>query len=152
MHRRRAMRVLTINIGAMCMDGGSVYLEATDTAGQSWQISLDWSIAAKHNGNTTLSINGTKLKAAGVEEVEWIESLRRAEIAGADRPAQTPPTLQNRVVLAPDAKTYLDAMDNGPRSALLALREDLLQKLQSPQHRNQLPASMISLKSKPWLP
>ncbi len=131
------------------MDGGSVCLEATDGAGQSWQISLDWSIAANRTGNTSLSINGTKLQAGGAEEAEWIESLRSAEVAGADGSAQSPSSTQKRIVLAPDAKAYLEAIDKGPRSALLALREDLLQKLQSPQHRQQLPASSASRRSGP---
>jgi hypothetical protein len=143
------MRVLTINTGAMCMDGGSVFLEATDADARPWQISLDWSIAANRAGKTSLSVNGTKLSAGGAEEAEWIESLRCAEIAGADGPTQSPPSPQKRIVLAPDAKAYLDAVDKEPRSALLALRDDLLQKLQSPQHRQQSPASSASRRSGP---
>src|SRR2546423_324803 len=107
--RHKAMRVLTINNGAMCMDGGSVYLEATDAAGRPWQISLDWSIAANRAGNTSLSINDTKLQAGGAEEAEWIESLRCADAAGADGSTSSPPSAQKRIVLAPDAKAYLDA-------------------------------------------
>src|SRR4051794_23913667 len=107
------MRVLTINNGAMCMDGGSVNLEATDAARRPWQISLDWSIGAKRAGKTSLTINGTKLQAGGAEEAEWIERLRGAEIAGADGPAPSPPPPQKRIVLAPDAKAYFDAIDKG---------------------------------------
>ena len=147
--RHKPMRNLSINNGAMCMDGGSVYLEATDAAGRLWQISLDWSIAAKRAGNTSLSINGTKLEAGGAEEAEWIESLRCTDIAGADVSALSPLSAPKRIVLAPDAKAYLDAIDRSPRSALLALRDDLLQKLQSPQHRQQLPASNPSHRSGP---
>lgn len=138
------MRVLTINNGAMCMDGGSVYLEATDDTRQAWQISLDWSIAANRAGKTSLSVNGTQLQAGCAEEAEWIESLRCAEIAGADGSTRSPSSPQKRIVLAADAKAYLDAIDKGPRSALMALRDDLIQKLQSPQHRQQLPASRRS--------
>jgi hypothetical protein len=143
------MHALTINNGAMCMDGGSVHLEATDAAGRPWQISLDWSIAANRAGNTSLSINGTKLQAGGAEEAEWIERLRCADVAGADGSAPSPPSAQKRIVLAPDAKAYLDAIDQGPRSALLALRDDLLHKLQSPQHKQQLPATSTSRRSGP---
>ena len=107
------------------------------------------SIGAKGAGKTSLSVNGTKLPAGGTEEAEWIESLRCAEITGANGSTASPSTPQKRIVLAPDAKIYLDAVDEGPRSALVALRDDLLQKLQSVQHRQQSPASSASPRSGP---
>jgi hypothetical protein len=145
--RHKGMLVLTINNGAMAMDGGSICLEAVDASGQPWRVSLDWSIAAQRAGNTSLSINGTKLQAGGAEEADWIEILCCADIAGAEDCAPSPPPAQKRIVLAPDAKVYLDAIDKRPHSALLALRDDLLEKLQSPQHRQQLPESSSTRRS-----
>jgi len=131
----------------MCMDGGSVYLETTDTTGRMRQVALDWSIAAQRAGTTCLSIDGTKLRAGGAEETEWIEILRCADVPEADGTAAPQPPAHKRIVLAPDAKAYLGAIDKGPRSALLALRDDLLEKLQSPQHRQQLPDSSSTQRS-----
>jgi hypothetical protein len=140
------MLSVTISNGSMCMDGGSVYLEAADADGRQWKIYLDWSIAAQQAGSTSLSINCTKLQAGSAEEAEWTEALRCAHLAGAE---STPPSAQKPIVLAPDAKAYIDAMDKGPRSALLALRDDLLRKLESPQHTQQLPASKAPERSGP---
>ena len=129
------------------MDGGSVYLEATDTTGRLWQIALDWSIAARRAGETCLSIDGVKLRARSAEEADWIESLRCAHIAVTDNTSAPQPSVQERIVLPTDAKTYLKAVDQDPGSALTALRDDLLQKLQSPQHGRQPPASSESRRS-----
>ena len=129
------------------MDGGSVYLQATDTAGRRWQISLDWSIAAQRAGETSLSIDGIKLRVRSAEEAEWTENLRCAHIAAADNGSDPQPLARERIVLAPDAKAYLEAVDQDPGSALAALRDDLLQKLQSPQHGRQISASSESRRS-----
>jgi len=148
------MRHLTISNGAMCMDGGSVYLEGTDATGRMMRISLDWSIAAQQAGETSLTIDGMKLQPGSVEEMEWIDTLRCARIAGADATSGVPSPSPKRIVLAADAKAYLEAMDQGPRSALSALLDDLLQKLQSPLHRREAgsgvtPASGESRRSGP---
>jgi hypothetical protein len=148
------MRDLTINNGALCMDGGSVYLEATDATGQLLRISLDWSIAAQQGGVTFLTIDGVKIQPGSETETEWIESLRCAQIGVADDTSPVPSTPPKRVVLATDAKAYLEAIDQGPRSALSALRDDLLQKVESPLHRRETgssatPASGESRRSGP---
>lgn len=111
------------------MDGGSVYLEASDITGRMLEISLDWSIDARRAGATFLAIDGAKLQPGSEEEREWIETLRHAEIAGEDERSAGPSLSPRRIVLAPDAKTYFEAIDTGPRSALIALRDDLLQKV-----------------------
>ena len=136
------------------MDGGSVYLEATDATGGLLRISLDWSVAAQRAGGTFLTIEGAKIQPGSAEETEWIETLRCAQIAGADESPSVPSSSPSRIVLAADAKAYLEAIDQGPRSALSALRDDLLQKAQSPLHRREpgssaTPASGESRRSGP---
>ena len=118
------------------MDGGSVYLEATDTTtGGLLRISLEWSIAAKRAGATFLIIDGVRIRPGSKEEAEWIDTLQRAQIAGAD--ATVPSSPSKRIFYAADAKTYIEAIDQGPQSALSTLRDDLLQKVQSPLHRRE---------------
>lgn len=116
------------------MDGGSVYLEATDATGRLLRISLNWSIDAQRKGATRLTIDGVEVRPGSADETEWIECLQRAQIAAADDPATVSPPPAKRVVLAADAKTYFAAIDQGPRSALSALRDDLLRKIKSPAH------------------
>ena len=119
------------------MDGGSVYLEATDATGCLLCIYLDWSIAAQRAGGTILTIKDASIQPGSAEETEWIETLRCAHIAGADETSSVPTSSPSRVIVAADAKAYLDAIDQGPRSALSALRDDLLQKIQSSLHRRE---------------
>jgi hypothetical protein len=138
------MRVLTINNGGLIMDGGFVHLRGTDAAGRPWQVLLDWSIAAQKAGITGLSIDGTKVQAGRSEEAEWIESLRCAEIARIDDSVSSPLAGQTSLILAEDAKAYIEAAQKGPRSALMTLRDDLLKKIQSPQHKQRLTDSRAS--------
>lgn len=123
------------------MDGGSVHLQATGDNGQPLRICLDWSINAQRTSTTCLTINDTKLQPGSADEAEWINLLRNAEIARPNRTSEVPSPPANRLVMAPDAKAYLDAIDKGPHAALAALRDSLLQKLQSPVHKWEVNAS-----------
>jgi hypothetical protein len=148
------MRHLTISNGAMCMDGGSVYLEATDATGRLLRISLDWSMVAQQAGTTFLTINDVKIRPGSEEEAECIEALRSAQIVGADETLTVPSSFPKRTVFAADAKVYFEALDRGPRSALSVLRDDLLQKVQTPLHKREAgstaaPSSGESRRSRP---
>lgn len=118
------------------MDGGSVSLEAIDTTGRLLRITLDWSIDAQRRGATRLAVDGLEIRPGSAEEAGLIESLRGAQVTGADEPADIPPP--KRVAFARDAKAYLEAIDRGPRSALSALRDDLLRKVESPVHKREV--------------
>jgi hypothetical protein len=142
------MRQLTISDGAMAMDGGSVSLRATDAAGRTLRILLEWSIAAQEAGATLLTIDDVGVRPGSEDERQWIEDLRSAHIEGEDGPPVTSPP-PRRIVLARDVKAYLEAIDKGPHSALSALRDDLLQKLESPQHRRRTEPPNEPLQSRP---
>jgi hypothetical protein len=144
------MRQLTITYGALAMDGGSVSLRATDAAGRTLRILLEWSIEAQRAGATFLTIDGARIQPGGEDEMQWIESLRSARIEYRDASPVTsppPPCSQPRVILAPDAKAYLEA--EGPEAALSVLRDDLLRKLESPLHRRRTETSDKPLQSRP---
>jgi hypothetical protein len=143
------MRQLTITDGAFCMDGGSVFLQATDAAGRTLRIDLEWSIDAQRAGATFLTIDDVTIQPGGEDEIQWIEDLRSARIDYGDASPVTssPPTRPPRAILAPDAKAYLEA--EGPQKALSVLRDDLLRKLESPLHRRRTETSDKPLQSRP---
>ena len=140
------MRQLTITYGALAMDGGSVSLRATDAAGRALRILLEWSIEAQRAGATFLTIDGARIQPGGEDEMQWIESLRSARIEYGDASPETSPR-PPRIILAPDAKAYLEA--EGPQEALSVLRDDLLHKLESPLHRRRTETSDKPLQSRP---
>jgi hypothetical protein len=139
------MRQLTITDGALCMDGGSVFLQATDAAGRTLRIVLEWSIAAQQACATFLTIDDVKIQPGGEDEMQWIENLRSARIEYGDASPVTSPR-PPRIILAPDAKAYLEA--EGPQQALSVLRDDLLHKLESPLHRRRTETSDKPLQSR----
>lgn len=143
------MHHLTIHKGAMCMDGGSVHLEATDATGRPLSVRLDWSITAQRTGSTFLAIDHVRLQPGSAEETEWIEALRVAEIAAPKSASPAPSPPPKRIVLAPDAKAFLDAIGQGPNAALAALRDSLLQKVQSPTHKREAVANLDSSRKGP---
>jgi hypothetical protein len=129
-----APKTLTISDGALAMDGGSVFLDASDDLGQRRHILLDWSLAAQRDRRTCLRVDEDRLPVGGSEERAWIEAIASAAIAPTHASSDAEKIGSHRLVLASDAKAVFEVGARGPAAGLAALRDSLLEKICSTRH------------------
>jgi len=123
----------------MAMDGGSISLMGKDQAGNIMEISLDWSLEAQANGTTTLNLNEMCLEKRSLEEKNLLEVLKNAKIQSSDAPEQRASTNNKSVALGEDIKKYLNAMEDGPETALRQLIDQLILKVMSETYTRTTP-------------
>jgi hypothetical protein len=128
-------RELTIHDGAMCMDGGSIFLAGRDGTGNPVEICLNWSIESQANGTTSLCVNEVFLAKGSDAEQQLLSALERATISPPDAKVTGDTLSSNAIALGEDIHSYLDAMKKGPADALKALVEQLISNVRSNVHR-----------------
>jgi len=123
------------------MDGGSIYLNATDAEGKELSFYLNWSIDAQRKAQTSWSVNGNPIPPGSPEESQWLDRIRNATIVSKDRPPteEKPPVPKRLILLPPGDAAYIEAIDQGPQSALQALTNRLIENITSDQHQNRQP-------------
>ncbi len=133
------MRVQSIHEAAYLFDGGSIYFEVRDSAGEQHKILL---VQHRLTSNTKqdrlpgrIYLDDELVPTRSDTEAEILTSIESAEVVDASEEAPSDDGLsRERLVLGSDIQAFLDAREEGPLAAISHLVQEFVRYVRSEEY------------------
>jgi hypothetical protein len=103
--KQQQASMLTITMGAVAADGGSISLQAVDQQGATISFYLQWSIMSQQDGTAQFYVNSKAIPKGSKEEATWLSLVRSAKV---QEPARDLALLAGSLVSTISSAAYQD--------------------------------------------